>query len=295
MTRLLIMIVGVVIVVGGLFLILTRATGEDETALAGLTGDAAAGERVFWASGCASCHHAPDATGEARLVLAGGQRLSSDFGTFAVPNVSPDPEHGIGAWSLAEFASALRRGVSPDGRHYYPAFPYTSYTRMTDQDVADLKAFMDTLPPDSTPNADNEIAFPYSIRRGIAFWKWLNLSDAYVLDGADPAGRYLVEALGHCAECHTPRDAFGGLDTTRWMAGAPNPTGRGQIPDLTPTGLDWSAGDIAYYLETGFTPDFDSAGGHMAGVIANLANLSDTDRAAIAGYLKALPATAPDG
>ncbi|WP_424969591.1 c-type cytochrome [Dinoroseobacter sp. S76] len=272
----------------GLFL--TRATLLDETAMAGLSGDAVAGEAVFHAAGCASCHAAPGAKGEDRLVLAGGQRFASPFGTFIAPNISTDAEAGIGGWSETEFASAVMRGVSPDGMHYYPAFPYTAYALMERQDVADLWAYMTTLPASAAPSAPHELGFPFNIRRSVAVWKLLNgPSDWVQPSDATAQGRYLVEALAHCAECHTPRDSLGRLDTARWMAGAPNPSGQGKIPGITPAQLDWSAEDIAYYLETGFTPDFDSAGGHMASVITNMAQLTAEDRNAIAAYVKALP------
>lgn len=288
----------VVAVLGlGLAWWLSRARPLPATAVAGLTGDPVAGERIFWAAGCASCHAAPGAKDADRLVLSGGLRLASPFGTFAVPNISPDPDHGIGTWSLADLASALKRGVSPVGQHYYPAFPYTTYTRMELQDIADLKAFLGTLPASTRANEPHDLPLPYSIRQGLGPWKMLNLSDAW--DYTDPPtpeavqGRYLVEALGHCAECHTPRDPIGGLDYGRWMGGAPHPSGKGTIPNLTPAALDWSAEDIAYFLKTGFTPDFDSAGGEMADVVTNLAHLSDADLAAIAAYIKALPPVAP--
>lgn len=263
--------------------------------LEGLTGDAARGELVFWAGGCASCHAAEGARDEARLVLSGGRRLPSDFGTFVAPNISPHPEAGIGGWSFEEFAAAMILGVSPEGAHYYPSFPYTSYARATPQDIADLWAFLQTLPPDATPSAPHEIGFPFSIRRAVGLWKLLYAGDGgFVLaEAATPEierGRYLAEALGHCGECHTPRNALGGLDTARWLAGAPNPSGPGTIPNITPAKLAWSEGDIAAYLKTGFTPDFDTAGGHMAEVVRNLANLPDADLAAIAAYLKAVPA-----
>jgi mono/diheme cytochrome c family protein len=273
-----------------------RLSADDLSAAAG-DGDAAAGEQVFWAAGCASCHAAPEAEGDALLTLAGGQRFPSDFGTFVAPNISTDQQVGIGGWSFQDFATALRNGVSPQGRHYYPAFPYPSYAHMTDADIADLWAFMRMLPADQTPSAGHELSFPFSIRRSVAVWKWMNLDDEFVLGAADTEslarGRYLVEALSHCAECHTPRNAFGGLVKGRWMGGAPNPSGKGSIPNITPGALDWSATDIAYYLGTGFTPDYDSAGGHMARVVQNLARLPDGDRQAIAAYLKALPPVAP--
>lgn len=261
-------------------------------------GDSAAGEQVFWAGGCASCHIAPDTEETDAPVLVGGERFSSNFGTFVAPNISPDTTAGIGGWSLAEFATALRNGVSPQGQHYYPAFPYPSYTHMTDQDIADLWAFMQTLPASAAPSQPHELSFPFSIRRTVAVWKWMNLSSEFHMRDADSEvlerGRYLVEALSHCAECHTPRNAFGGLIADRWMGGAPNPTGKGSIPNITPGALDWSETDIAYYLGTGFTPDYDSAGGHMARVVQNLSRLPDSDRQAITAYLKALPAVAPE-
>jgi mono/diheme cytochrome c family protein len=272
-------------------LLLTRGTQVPESLLADALGDAAAGAQVFHAAGCASCHAAPGATGDARLILAGGQRFASDFGTFLAPNISPHPEEGIGGWTWIEFASAVLRGVSPEGAHFYPAFPYTAYALMSAAEVADLWAYIQTLPHSDAPSAPHELGFPFNIRRSVAVWKLLNGAPDWVLDPTPTdRGRHLVEALAHCAECHTPRDALGRLDKTRWMAGAPNPSGQGRIPGLTPAQLDWSEADIAYYLETGFTPDFDSAGGHMASVITNMALLPPEDRAAIAAYVKALPA-----
>ena len=275
---------------------LTRPRPLPAADLAGLTGDPAAGERVFWASGCASCHAAPGATEDDRLVLSGGMRLASPFGTFVAPNISPDPDHGIGGWSLQDFASAVKRGVSPEGTHLYPAFPYTTYTRMELQDIADLKAFMDRLPASDRANEPHEIGFPFNQRMLLGPWKLLNLDSASVMvdpsDAETARGRYLVEAMGHCGECHTPRNPIGGLDLGRWMGGAPNPSGKGRIPNITPAALDWSAGDIAYYLKSGFTPDFDSAGGEMSEVVTNMAHLPEADLAAIAAYVKALPPVA---
>ncbi|WP_209426621.1 cytochrome c [Pararhodobacter sp. SW119] len=256
--------------------------------------DPAHGERIFWATGCAGCHAPPDldsgAPPEARLVLSGGRRLESPFGTFVAPNVSPDPVNGIGDWSLHDFARAMLRGVSPEGAHYYPAFPYTSYLRARPEDVADLWAFWQTLPAVETPSAAHELPFPFTIRSGLGIWKFLNMNEDFVFpgDGAAPVmrGRYLVEALGHCAECHTPRNLAGGLDVGRWMAGAPNPSGDGRIPRIPDP--SWSAEDIEAYLFSGFTPDFDVVGGSMADVVQHMAQLPAEDRAAIAAYLRAL-------
>lgn len=261
--------------------------------VAGLTGDAAQGETVFWAAGCASCHMAPGARGEAQLVLTGGQRFASDFGTFVAPNISQDPTHGIGGWSLLDLANALKRGVSPEGEHYYPSLPYASYAKMRLQDVADLHAFLQTLPADATPSAPHELAFPFSRREAVGLWKILYLRGGWALAGnVTPTvdrGRYIAEALAHCGECHTPRTALGGMDTGRWLTGAPDPAGPGRIPNITPAALGWTAGDIVQYLTTGFTPEYDSVGGHMAHVVANMARLPESDRQAVAEYLLAVP------
>jgi mono/diheme cytochrome c family protein len=276
----------------GLWL-LARPQPLSEADVAGLTGDAAAGELVFWAAGCASCHMAAEAKGDAQLVLVGGQRFPSDFGTFVAPNISQDPTHGIGGWGLRDLANALQRGVSPEGSHYYPSLPYASYARMRLQDVADLHAFLQTLPADATPSQPHELAFPFSRRETIGVWKLLFLSEDWSLPGnltptAD-RGRYIAEALAHCGECHTPRNLLGGLDTGRWLAGAPNPSGQGRIPNITPTALGWTVPDIVQYLTTGFTPEFDSVGGHMAHVVENMARLPEADRVAVAEYLLAVP------
>ena len=280
------------LIAGAAFWVVSRPAPLSDDAIAGLSGDAVRGETVFWAGGCAACHAAPGAEGDARLVLSGGYRINSPFGTFVAPNISPS-DQGIGGWSSGDLANALIAGVGTGGQHLYPALPYTTYQRMRLQDVADLKAFMDTLPASDVASLPHELGFPFTIRRGLGLWKRLNMSPGWVLDAGGDAelerGRYLVEALGHCAECHTPRDLTGGLDRSRWMQGAPNPSGKGTIPALTPDKLKWSAADIAYYLETGFTPDYDSAGGEMVAVIANLAHLSKADREAIAAYVKALP------
>jgi mono/diheme cytochrome c family protein len=248
---------------------------------------------VFPAAGCASCHMAEGAKGEAQLLLSGGQRFPSDFGTFIAPNISQDPEHGIGGWSRLDLANALTRGVSPEGEHYYPALPYASYAKMQLQDVADLHAFMQTLPADPSPSLPHELGFPFSLRLTVGVWKLLYLNGDWAVPGSmtptAERGRYISEALAHCGECHTPRTTLGGMDTARWLGGAPNPSGEGRIPNVTPAKLGWSAPDIVQYLTTGFTPEYDSAGGHMAHVVENMARLPETDRLAVAEYLLAVP------
>jgi mono/diheme cytochrome c family protein len=280
------------------FWFLTMPNRLDSADLASISdADLENGERVFWAGGCASCHSAPKSKGPDRLVLAGGLELATPFGTFVAPNISQNAVDGIGAWTKADFANAMMRGVSPDGRHYYPAFPFTSYARMDLSDIGDLFAFLKTLPDVAGAAPAHKLGFPFNIRRALGLWKLLYLNDSKVvaLDGADALagrGQYLVEGPGHCGECHTPRNPIGGTDTANWLAGAVAAEGDGKVPNIT-TGEggigDWSANDIAYYLETGFTPEFDAVGGAMVDVQQNMAQLPAEDRQAIAAYLKSIP------
>ena len=257
--------------------------------------DLANGERLFWVGGCGSCHAAPDAKGDDKVRLAGGLVLETPFGGFVVPNITPDPETGIGGWSTADFVQAMRLGVSPDGQHYYPAFPYASYARMPVEDLLDLEAYLRTLPAVENTVGDHDLTFPFSIRRGIGLWKLLYLDETWVteIDASDPIlarGRYLVEGPGHCGECHTARDALGGTDRSVWLAGAVAAEGDGTVPNITPGGIgDWSASDIVYAFESGFKPDYDTLGGSMTSVQDNLSRLPREDREAIAAYLLALP------
>lgn len=268
-----------------------------ETLPADHAADAGRGERFFHAGGCASCHAAPDAEGADRLALGGGLALDTPFGVFVAPNISPHREDGIGAWSDLDFVNAMQRGVSPAGRHYYPAFPYGAYAKVPVAQILDLKAYLDTLPPVAGVAGPNRLTFPYSIRRGVGLWKRLHLDADFVARppaDAPPdwaSGRLLVEGWGHCGECHTPRGPSGGLDRAAWLEGAPSLDGPGRVPALAgPENAiaDWSRDDIAYYLESGFTPEFDSVGGSMVDVVKNTAQLPAQDRAAIAAYLKSL-------
>ncbi|MDU8929705.1 cytochrome c [Alisedimentitalea sp. MJ-SS2] len=271
---------------------LTAPARVDRAVFADLTGDAARGERVFWVSGCASCHAAPKAEGAERLILSGGMAFPSPFGTFYAPNISSDPQYGIGNWTVVQLADAMVHGTSPEGAHYYPAFPYTSYGRAMPGDIADIHAFLQTLPASDQASLAHDVGFPFNIRRGLGVWKLLFPAPSRVIDVAgDPAsqGQYLVEGLGHCGECHTPRGALGQLDYSQWMAGAPAPDGKGKVPALTPDKLTWSDRDVTAYLSTGFTPEYDSAGGHMADVVQNLAHLPESDLQAITAYLRVLP------
>jgi mono/diheme cytochrome c family protein len=251
------------------------------------------GLTTFNAGGCSSCHAVPNQPD--RLRLGGGLAIPSPFGTFYAPNISSDPVDGIGRWTEAEFVNAVTKGVSPDGAHYFPAFPYPSYQHAKVEDIRDLFAYLKTLAPVPGKVRDHDVPFPFNIRRNVGIWKWLFVDGKPLTP--DPTrsaswnrGAYLVNGLGHCAECHSPRNFLGGIIAAQRFAGGPNPEGEGWVPNITQKGLgDWSVTDFAYFLQTGQMPDGDSAGGSMARVIKNTSQLSDEDRAAIAEYLKSLP------
>ena len=251
------------------------------------------GLTTFNAGGCSSCHAVPGQPD--RLRLGGGLAIPSPFGTFYAPNISPDPADGIGRWSEAEFIRALTQGVSPAGYHYFPAFPYTSYAHAKVDDIRDLFAYLKTLPPVSGKVRDHEVPFPFNIRRNIGIWKLLFMDGRpFMPHPARSAGwnrgAYLVGSLGHCAECHSPRNFLGGIIAAQRFAGAPNPEGKGWVTNITQKGIgDWSEKDIAYFLKTGELPEGDAAGGAMARVIKNTSQLSPEDLAAMAEYLKSLP------
>ncbi|NPU12463.1 c-type cytochrome [Bradyrhizobium sp. 83002] len=255
--------------------------------------DLANGQEMFNIGGCASCHQVPNQPD--RLKLGGGLPLTSPFGTFYAPNISPDPNDGIGRWTEAQFVNAVVKGVSPGGSHYYPAFPYTSYAGAKVDDVRDLFAYMKTLPPVAGKSRDHDMPFPFNIRRTLGIWKLLFFDDKPFVTNASRSaewnrGAYLVNTFGHCAECHSPRNPLGGIVSAQRLAGGPDPEGQGFVPNITQKGLsDWSESDISYFLETGQLPDGDSAGGSMARVIRNTSQLTPEDRKAMAVYLKSLP------
>ncbi|MBW9115928.1 cytochrome c [Rhizobium cauense] len=297
--RFLLCLVGVAVIGGGVFYFITAPNPLPESHWANLGApDLKNGEMVFWTGGCVSCHAAPGSEGDAKLTLSGGLALKSPFGTFHVPNISPDEQAGIGTWTLADFGNAMKRGVAKNGEHLYPSFPYNSYARMSDKDINDLFGYLKTLPKSANVAPPHELPFPFNIRLALGGWKFLYFNDeprvalAANVDDQVKRGQHLVEGAGHCGECHTPRDRLGGFVADQWLAGAPNPEGQGRIPNITPGSKavgSWSQEDIANYLETGFTPDFDSAGGSMAEVQRNLAHLPKPELEAIAAYLKAVP------
>ena len=262
-------------------------------ALAPRTADLANGKEMFFAGGCTSCHAVPGA--EDKTALGGGLALPSRFGTFYAPNISPDPEDGIGQWSEADFVTAMLKGTSPDRRHYFPAFPYASYQHMRADDVRDLFAYLKTLPPVKGKVRAHDVPFPFNMRRLLGGWKFLFLDGKpFRPDAAQSAawnrGAYLVNGPGHCTECHTPRNALGAMIEAQRFAGGPDPEGKGWVPNITQKGLgDYSEKDLVYLFETGNTPEGDSVGGSMAAVVRNTAQLTAEDRAAMASYIKSLP------
>lgn len=265
------------------------------TLAAGYKPDLANGQVMFTAGNCSACHQTPGQPD--RTLLGGGLKLKSPFGTFVTPNISPDKEHGIGGWSELDFVNAMKRGVDDDGQHLYPAFPYASYSLMRTNDVRDLYAYMKTLPAAAATPGPHEIRFPFNIRPLLGFWKLLYFHPhEFAPDPKQSAawnrGAYLAEGPGHCAECHTPRNALGGEEADKLYAGAPNLEAKGRFAvNITPSkdGIgDWSAQDIADMLKSGTDKCFNEPTG-MAGVFPSTSHLSDADLAAIGIYIHALP------
>jgi mono/diheme cytochrome c family protein len=269
------------------------AFSQTDAAMLESGGDAERGRVVFAAGDCASCHASPGQPD--RLRLGGGLALASPFGTFRVPNISPDPVDGIGKWRTIDLANALLSGVSPDRAHYYPVLPYPSYVHMDVADVRDLMAYLRTLPKVSGRAPPHELSLPFRIRRLVGVWKFLfldrgTLPRQAVGDADWQRGRYLVEAVGHCGECHSTRNLMGAIKPEARLAGGPDPEGTGFVPNITPARLGgWSEAEIVELLTTGVTPDHNRIGSTMRDVVTNTAMLPDSDRRAIAVYLKSLP------
>jgi mono/diheme cytochrome c family protein len=252
------------------------------------------GEYVFNAGGCVGCHTNVKGGGKR---LAGGRALDTPFGVFVTPNITPDKETGIGSWSEADLHRALRDGRAPDGSYYFPVFPFTSFTGMTDGDIADLYAYLMAQEPVRAPNRPHDIKFPFGFRPLMAFWRMLFFKEGPLQpdpqrDAAWNRGNYLANALAHCGECHTPRNVLGAMDESRRFAGFKAPDGQNS-PNITPdkeTGIGgWSVEDIMTLLKDGQTPDFDWVGSGMKEVVDNIGKLTDDDRRAIALYVKSVP------
>lgn len=275
-----------------LILLLGAASGN-----AGAQGDAKRGQYLAQAGGCLACH-TEDKKGAAPF--AGGRPLKTPFGTFYGPNITPDPQAGIGRWTEADFIRAMRHGKRPDGADYFPAFPYSSFTRISDGDLRDLWAYLRTLAPSSRASQAHDLKFPYGWRFLVAIWKTLFFTPGPFV--SDPRlsqqinrGAYLVQALGHCGECHTPRNFLGGPKRDRFLAGGKGPDGK-SIPNLTPARLKkWDDRELGDFLQTGLTPDGDVAAETMGEVIRNTTSrLTAADLAALMAYLRSLPPLAAE-
>jgi mono/diheme cytochrome c family protein len=252
------------------------------------------GRTMFYAGGCASCHATPDQDDKTKL--GGGMALQTVFGTFHPPNISSDPNDGIGRWSEANFVTAMWKGTSPEGEHYYPAFPYTSFQRMTLPDIRDLFGYLKSLPAVQGRAPDHDLPFYLKFRRLVGGWKFLFLhGQPFQPDpGQSPEwnrGAYLVNGPGHCAECHSPRNFLGAIIESQRFAGGPDPEGgENPVPNITPAGIgNYSQAEIERVLETGDTPDGDSVSGAMAKEVGSTSKLSAADRTAMAIYIKSLP------
>jgi mono/diheme cytochrome c family protein len=256
------------------------------------------GAYLFKAAGCGVCHTNSDHGGPS---LGGGRALKTDYGVFYTPNISPDPKFGIGRWSDADFLKALRKGVSPAGTDYYPVFPYPAFTQLSDDDILDLKAYLFSQTPVPQPNRPHDVGFPYSMRLALVPWKILYFREG-VFQG-DPKrsmewnrGAYLANAVVHCGECHTPRNMLGAVIKGQRFGGVTGGPDGMNAPDITPHPAalgPWSTEDLATLLKDGITPNGDFVGRGMREVVADMADLSDTDRHAIAVYVKTVPPLPP--
>ncbi len=270
-----------------LLLIAISASAEDAAI--------ARGEYLITAGGCVDCHteDIDDA-----IPLAGGRAIESPFGIFFSPNITPDVGTGIGAWSDNDFVNAFWEGEDPDGHHYYPAFPYTSYTGVSREDLLAMKAYLFSLEPVENTAPEHELAWYISTRLAAGAWKMNNFNSERFVPDPDQSdqlnrGAYLVRHLGHCGECHTPRSSLGSLQYERELAGNPNGPDEEKIPNITPDRNDgigkWSVSDIEYFLDIGMLPDGDFVGSAMSAVIDhNTSKLTEEDRLAIAAYLKSI-------
>ncbi|MEX3007258.1 cytochrome c [Hoeflea sp. TYP-13] len=254
-------------------------------------GDVARGAYLARMSGCIACHTATEQGGKP---LAGGLALRTDFGTFYSPNLTTDKETGIGSWTVEEFATAVRKGISPSGDSYYPAFPYPFYSKLSDRDIADLWAAFKTVPPVSQPSKPQEMTFPYNIRAGLKLWRaaFLDTSPFSPDDEKGRAwnrGKFIVEGPAHCGACHTPRNFAGARQAELELHGADGLPDGGKAPPITSVELaekGWTINNLKYALRTGVLPDGDAFGGAMGEVVRDGTSfLSDDDLTAIATYL----------
>jgi len=276
----------------GLAPVAADAQQDGETGAEDDRGRVERGQYLIRAGGCITCH---SKDGDDAVPLAGGRALETRFGTFHTPNITPDSATGIGDWTAEDFVRALTRGIAPDGAPYYPAFPYPSYAGIRESDARAMFAYLQSIDPVRREVPPHELDVPYNLRTAVWGWRWL-FFDAGTFR-PDPAksrtwnrGAYLVRHLGHCGECHTPRNRLGATIAEQHLAGNPAGPEGTTVPNITPhddAGIgDWDATDITFFLETGFLPNGDVAGSGMSAVIRDgTRHLTDADRTAIATYL----------
>lgn len=284
------LILGAIFAAAGIFIVARWPIMEPVT-LGMMEGDAKRGAYLARSAGCVACHTDVKMGGAA---MAGGAPLDTPFGRFVPPNLTPDPVHGIGDWTLDQFAVAVRQGVRPDGKAYYPAFTYEFYNQFTDQDMADLWTAFRTVPPVSVPTAQHDLNFPFNLRWGLKLWRarYMTQSETTPVMAQSDAwnrGQQLVNGASHCGACHTKRGLFGGLDANAKLEGNTNLPGGSKAPSISTEDLlsrGWTVANMAYALRTGITPDGDVLGGSMAEAIAQgTGMLTEEDREAIATYL----------
>ena len=287
----------IALVAVAVFFLLSRPVPVAVEVPAAHAADPANGKILFVAGGCLGCHRSDDEAVDEGLP-AGGAPFPTPVGTFYPQNLTPDPETGIGSWTDVDFVTAMTRGLSPDGQHFFPAFPYTSYRRMPVEDLLDLRAYLRGLDPVHSPARPPEVPLPWLARRGVGVWKRFGLEQGAFKP--DPSrgdswnrGAYLVNGPGHCGECHTPRNLLMVTDENRHLQGGPHPRGEGHVPDLNALiarGRYTDAADLALALTYGETFGYDKlSSGGMAGIQMNLARLPEADVRAIAEYLVSLP------
>ena len=257
-------------------------------------GNAARGAVIFAAGDCVGCH--TDAKAKT-APLSGGAPMPTDFGVFYAPNITSDKGHGLGSWTEAEFKRAMREGKGKDGEFLYPVFPYPAFSGMSDQDISDLWAYMKTIPASNRASKAHETKFPFGMRPLLLGWRVMFFHKGPLEPVAGKSaewnrGRYLAEAVAHCGECHSPRNALGGIDDKNAYAGNPKGPDNQNAPNITPhkDGIpSWGVAEIEEILNSGGKPDGDYVGGGMGLVVEGTAKLSAADRKAIAVYIKSLP------
>ncbi len=277
---------------GGVVFLLCSALGGTAAADA-----VSRGSYLIRAAGCIGCHTDVKGGGP---ILAGGRALKTPFGIFYSPNITPHPKLGIGAWSDGDFLAALVHGIRPDGSNYFPVFPYPSFTGMRVEDALAIKAYLFDQTPVARLNKAHEVPPPFSWRWTVRFWKWLFFRPGPWRDRTDQdaqwnRGAYLVHAVAHCGECHTPRNFLGAMRPSLFLAGTTEGPDGDLVANITSdptTGIgDWAAADIAQVLRDGTKPDYDDVQGSMADAIRDgLAYLTADDRNAIARYIRTVPA-----